>query len=300
MLKRILVAIPIIVIVALAIFVQSWVLAIFAVAVGIMCQYEVVRAMDGHGKPVVKTVSYLFAIVLAWLFLCSFHFIWDLGIAPILDVKWVFILFIIFVMVTFIASMFSKKHSAESVLNTILTLVYPQLIFSLLYLMILDAPFDPHVYLPNESQTTYYNIMVMLFMVFLPAMFSDTFAYFFGMAFGKKKLCPSISPKKTVVGCIAGIGGGILAGALIWLVFVNMTAPGGYSIEIGGLFSYIIKGGILAIVSQFGDLSASYLKRMLDIKDFGKLLPGHGGVVDRMDSILFSIPTLYILNLIII
>ncbi|HBU11360.1 MAG TPA: phosphatidate cytidylyltransferase, partial [Clostridiales bacterium] len=90
------------------------------------------------------------------------------------------------------------------------------------------------------------------------------------------------------------------AGALVWVVFENMTTPGGYRIAIGGLVNYLFKGGVLAVISQFGDLAASYLKRMLNIKDFGRLLPGHGGIVDRMDSILFCIPTLYILNYIVI
>ncbi|MDL2237246.1 phosphatidate cytidylyltransferase [Christensenellaceae bacterium OttesenSCG-928-K19] len=299
MLKRILVAIPIVVLVALAVFIQSWVLAIFVVILGVMCQYEVVRALDGNGKPVVKAVSYAFAIILAWLFLCSNHFVSDLGLEPLLTVQWVMMLFIACVMATFIAAMFTKRHTAESILNTILTLVYPQLIFALFYLMLLDAHVNLHVYSNLRDMAVYYNIMLLLFLVFLPAMFSDTFAYFFGMAFGKKKLCPSISPKKTVVGCVAGIVGGVLAGVLIWLVFENMLTISGQKVLVGSLPNFIIKGGVLAAISQFGDLSASYLKRMVGIKDFGKLLPGHGGVVDRMDSILFCIPTLYILNFII-
>ena len=130
-------------------------------------------------------------------------------------------------------------------------------------------------------------MLVVFLMVLVPAMFSDTFAYFIGMAFGKRKLCPQISPKKTVAGSVGGVVGG-LVGALL----ISMLFWGGKN-----LAGFMAAGAALGAISQLGDLSASFIKRSLNIKDFGKILPGHGGIVDRMDSILFCIPAVFILTI---
>ncbi len=105
------------------------------------------------------------------------------------------------------------------------------------------------------------------------AWFTDTFAYFSGMLFGKKKLCPDISPKKTVAGAVGGTIFGTLAAMLIFWLW-------------GHPFYFGLIGLPLSVVSQFGDLSASVIKRRFDVKDYGKIFPGHGGVLDRFDSII--------------
>ncbi len=102
---------------------------------------------------------------------------------------------------------------------------------------------------------------------------TDTFAYFSGMFFGKKKLCPEISPKKTIAGAIGGTLFGTLAGVLVmWL------AKGRPELGLAAL--------PLSIISQLGDLAASVIKRRFGVKDYGKIFPGHGGVLDRFDSII--------------
>ena len=118
------------------------------------------------------------------------------------------------------------------------------------------------------------------YFIFIGAWITDTFAYFTGMLFGKHKLIPNVSPKKTVEGAIGG--------AVFCMIFfvgygaiVNSLTP--YNISLG----LIALAGILsALVSMIGDLSMSVIKRTYGIKDYGKIFPGHGGVLDRFDSIL--------------
>ena len=102
---------------------------------------------------------------------------------------------------------------------------------------------------------------------------TDTFAYFSGMLFGNKKLCPNISPKKTVAGAIGGTLFGTLAGVVVLWIALGKPLLGLIALP-------------LSIVSQFGDLAASVIKRRFGVKDYGRIFPGHGGVLDRFDSII--------------
>lgn len=110
----------------------------------------------------------------------------------------------------------------------------------------------------------------------------DTFAYFTGHLFGKHKLIPAVSPKKTVEGAVGGI---VFGTAFLVLYGFLVGCFGDLRPRYAGL---VLIGVILTVVSQCGDLVASQLKRAFGIKDYGKLLPGHGGVMDRVDSLLFS------------
>ncbi len=123
---------------------------------------------------------------------------------------------------------------------------------------------------------------------------SDALAYWVGILFGKKKIFPKISPKKTYAGCIGGLFGGALGGAIIYLIF----ELGGFPTYTKFTFSlisdypylwYMLIGFVLAFFSEIGDLAASRVKRAVGIKDYGKLLGSHGGVLDRIDSILFTV-----------
>ncbi|MBQ7692362.1 MAG: phosphatidate cytidylyltransferase [Oscillospiraceae bacterium] len=113
----------------------------------------------------------------------------------------------------------------------------------------------------------------------------DTAALFGGTRFGKHKLAPAVSPKKTVEGALCGALSSLVTGALVWLVFRGTTpAP---------LWLCLGTSLLGTSMGQIGDLAESLLKRMIGVKDFSNLIPGHGGVFDRADSLLFSIPTVY-------
>lgn len=132
----------------------------------------------------------------------------------------------------------------------------------------------------------------LILLVFLSSATTDTFAYFIGKAIGKNKLAPHLSPNKTIEG---SVGGSIIS----TLVFLTCTILLNnyfdiFEVTSGSIALVVIIGLIASIVSQLGDLSASAIKRITGIKDYGHLIPGHGGVLDRMDSALFTAPALYI------
>lgn len=130
----------------------------------------------------------------------------------------------------------------------------------------------------------------MLIFVFFASWMTDIFAYFVGSKLGKHKLCPKISPKKTVEGLIGGILGAVLLSVLLLFVFKK------FFFEADSEFTYLeiaLFAAILSGISVFGDLAASTIKRNFGVKDFGNLLPGHGGIMDRFDSALFVMPVAY-------
>ncbi|AFY03338.1 phosphatidate cytidylyltransferase [Bdellovibrio bacteriovorus] len=108
----------------------------------------------------------------------------------------------------------------------------------------------------------------------------DTLAYVFGVLFGKNKVMPSVSPKKTWQGSVGGIIGSVVAGLICWLFLFPENSVG----------VFLLLGGISGFVGQFGDFFESLLKRVADVKDSGKIMPGHGGVLDRVDGVLFASP----------
>jgi len=119
---------------------------------------------------------------------------------------------------------------------------------------------------------------------------SDTCAYFCGMAFGKHKMAPLVSPHKTVEGGIGGLAGGVLG--LLLLKLIVSLAGGAFPVAVWQL---VVLGILASAVSEIGDLSFSVIKREYGVKDYGKLLPGHGGVLDRFDSVTFVAPLAYLL-----
>ncbi|MGO1367923.1 MAG: phosphatidate cytidylyltransferase [Senegalia sp. (in: firmicutes)] len=122
----------------------------------------------------------------------------------------------------------------------------------------------------------------LIWLIFIIAFSTDTFAYFTGRLFGKRKLAKVISPNKTIEGAIGGLIGSILA-TLIFVSFMNLK----------NLYIFILLAFLCSLASMIGDLTASKIKRYIKIKDYGNIMPGHGGVLDRFDSILFIAPLLF-------
>lgn len=147
---------------------------------------------------------------------------------------------------------------------------------------------DIYVRLGPADMAAFYIILV-----FLGAWITDAGAYFVGRFFGRHKLAPEISPNKTVEGAVGGVLCTCLsffAAALIYTAYVRAQG-GAVTIDYARL---ALASLLCAVAAIFGDLSASLIKRECNIKDFGHILPGHGGVLDRFDSIMFVAPLLFI------
>lgn len=140
----------------------------------------------------------------------------------------------------------------------------------------------------------YYNELGALtyLLIFIGAWITDVFAYFCGMLFGKHKLIPQISPKKTVEGSI----GGILFCGLSFMLYGWILRHWLHVATDFNYFLLFVYGVVVSVVSQIGDLAMSAVKRHYQIKDYGKILPGHGGILDRFDSILAVATVLFVLN----
>lgn len=130
------------------------------------------------------------------------------------------------------------------------------------------------------------NGYLLVWLIIIISWFTDTFAYFVGKRIGKSKLCPTISPNKTFEGSIGGLIGSLI-GCLIFTYLFNEKLQ----INILYIIALSITGSLIA---QVGDLFASLVKRNCKTKDFSKIIPGHGGILDRFDSILFVSPYIYI------
>ena len=132
------------------------------------------------------------------------------------------------------------------------------------------------------------NGVYLLGMTILVSVITDIAAYFVGKGCGKHKLAPIISPKKTVEG---SIGGTVFAVAILTLVAFILNVTRILQVNYGMLIIYLV---LASIVGQFGDLAMSSIKRIVGVKDYGNLLPGHGGILDRFDSLLFVLPFTYL------
>ncbi len=188
----------------------------------------------------------------------------------------ILVLFLFIVAVVFMFGIYIftfPKHTIRQMTPAVFGLIYVALTLSFLYL-IRELPHG----------------IFLVWLAYISSLVCDTCAYFAGSWFGKHKLTPKLSPKKTVEGAVGGALGAMIAGGLMgWLFYACVNC----GILVIPMFAVICLVG--SIVSMCGDLTASAIKRNGNIKDYGKLIPGHGGVMDRFDSVIFTAPMVYFL-----
>jgi phosphatidate cytidylyltransferase len=166
------------------------------------------------------------------------------------------------------------KYKAEQVASAFFAFIYAPVMLAF-------------VYLTRQDTVGIYVVWLIL----ITAWGCDTCAYVVGMTIGKRRIFPVLSPKKSLEGCIGGVVGAGLIGWLYGFFWVNRMAPG---VSMEWEIAFIC--AIAAVISQVGDLAASGIKRDVGIKDYGKLIPGHGGVMDRFDSMIVTAPVIYFLS----
>lgn len=243
--------------IALFLIVKGEALYIFAGVLSIVGMYEYYRAVKATGIKTIDFIGYIF---------CIAFYVMQL-IYPTLEIFSKLTAFMLIILFTY--EIFTRKSSVNGIVHTLFGFTYVSFLLS-------------HILFINDLQSG----DILIWLPFLTAWFTDTAAYFTGITIGKHKLCPAISPKKTIEGSVGGILGSILLTTVFGIIIRN------YNSSIG-IQDFIIIGLLCGIVSQLGDLAASYIKRNTNLKDFGNLIPGHGGILDRFDSILFTMPVVY-------
>lgn len=236
---------------------------VIVVALSLMATYEYNKAFKNIGMNPISWISYLGCFVIFFMG----------GVIPeeykIMLIKIILPLGLISSFVYIIIG--KMKRTVIDVAITVFSLLYVPFMFSFMK-QILSMPLG-----------RFYILYVLC-----GAFVSDTFAFIVGSKFGKTKLAPEISPNKTVEGSIGGICGVIIAYIILTIVgnkvfFINMN-----------VVYWVLVALAASVAGQFGDLTASTIKRFCKVKDFGNIMPGHGGILDRFDSLMFVAPIVYI------
>ncbi|RFU61560.1 phosphatidate cytidylyltransferase [Peribacillus glennii] len=223
---------------------------------------ELIRMKKIHIFSFPSIISFL----LLWLVLLPEHytgFIKDFDYSKMELILWAVILFLISTVAT------KNSFTFDDAGFLLLSVIYVGMGFF-------------YLYQTREASLAY--VFFALFTIWA----TDSGAYFVGRAMGKRKLWPEISPNKTVEGFIGGIGSSLAVG-LLFFMFSSLDAT---------LATLLLMSVLISIFGQMGDLVQSAFKRHYGVKDAGKLLPGHGGILDRLDSLIFILPILHLLHLV--
>lgn len=215
--------------------------------------YEILDSLEKGGLHPVKWVYYVYVLLLVPAYLIY-------GMAGLT------LMVLAGTMGAMGATALTREPDAKEMLAALLPAFYPALpIMAMCVLM--------------SSQAPHWRLYV--WMMFALSVGSDAFAYFFGKAFGKHKLMPKVSPNKTIEGAIGGVFGSIFAALIMYLV----SAGNGDGVP---MWVFLALAPISSVATQIGDAVASYIKRFCGVKDFGKMFPGHGGLLDRLDGIMYN------------
>ncbi len=249
-------------------FHDTFVLNLAIGAISAIMLYELLNAVKCFKIYIISFPSLLYAVLMPFF----------------VRTKYVFLVSFIYVILIFSATIFQHKHIKA--LKSLVTIAVSILISNAMSTLVIlhdSGSLAGQAYIGVESVGLMYLIMGLC-----GAWLADSAAYFVGTFLGKNKLCPEISPKKT----IEGFAGGILVTGLLFILINFIYSKIVPEIAVN-YFAVCVLGMLLAVVGTIGDLSASILKRQCGIKDYGNIMPGHGGLMDRFDSVIFVAPFLY-------
>lgn len=258
MIKRIITAIvALLVFVPIVIYSETVIFNIFIALCSLAGVYEMLSCIGLKKKYYISLPSYLLAAVLP--------FVTDGGLEGAFTAFAVYLFFLLFV------SVFLNSSLEE--ITRAFTLVFYVVISFLCMLALRRQEGGEHLF----------------YLIFIGAWVTDTFAYFCGFLFGKHKLIPKISPKKTVEGAVGAVIFCVIAFLVYAFVLNKMSICANY-------LAFGITGLVVSPISQLGDLAASLIKRRFDIKDYGNIFPGHGGILDRFDSVIAVSMLMFVLS----
>ena len=260
--------VAIIILVSILVFSATPILPLAASICALIAVFEITGCVGLRRTWVLSLTTYIFSALA--LFLVFVHFLGYIEIASFTSI--LFAVLYIYVFLIFAFTMFSKGAIKFSQAAELIALTFYILVgFIAIVLLRNVEPAGKYLYL----------------LIFIGAWMTDTGAYFVGVFFGKHKLIPEVSPKKTIEGAFGGILGCIV-GYVVFGVILNVF----FDVTVNYI-ALILLAIVISVISQCGDLIASYVKREHGIKDYGSIFPGHGGMMDRFDSIIVVAPVIF-------
>ena len=260
------------------VFMHTWFFLVFAMFLCFTATYELNRSIGLKNKPIM-----ILSLAVSTIFPIYYEYGHYLREIDGLNLKTEYLI-TVYVLVLCFLMLHNHENTKFSDVSfvAVSSLFVPFAFTRLIYFR------DIAEYYPDKGYTNAHGIFLILFILFSACM-TDTCAYFAGSLLGKHKLCPKISPKKTIEGAIGGVIGCVIANTVLYAVYSNFI----FENSANNYPSIIVASVITSIVGMCGDLTASLIKRNYGIKDFGNLIPGHGGIMDRFDSIMFVSAAFY-------
>ena len=241
-----------------AFYIGNLPLIILSALISVIGLFEFYRALGLEKKNIVY-LGYIYSII----YYCLLYFKLN---------QYIFFSVIAFLLVIFAIYVFTfPKYKTEEISLIFMGVMYIPILFSYVY-----------------NTRTYEDGKYLAWLILISSWGSDTCAYVAGSLFGKHKIAPVLSPKKSVEGSIGGVLGAALIGGIVGFIL-----SGHFKSTISPAFTCAVSCGIGSIISQVGDALASAIKRNHNIKDYGNLIPGHGGILDRFDSMIFTAPAIF-------
>ena len=260
------------------VFMHTWFFLVFAMFLCFMATYELNRSIGLKNKPIM-----ILSLIVSTIFPLYYERGHLLQQINGLNLKAEYLITTYVLVLCFLMLHNHEKTKFSDVSFVVMSSLFVPFSFTrLIYFR------DIALHHPGKGYTNAHGIFLILFILFSACM-TDTCAYFAGSLLGKHKLCPKISPKKTVEGAVGGVVGCVVANVILYAVYDNFI----FATPIHNYIPIVIASVITSIVGMCGDLTASLIKRNYGIKDFGNLIPGHGGIMDRFDSIMFVSAAFY-------
>lgn len=243
-----------------AVAVGSWYLYFFCLVASLIGMFELFRVFDMEKNPL-SYIAYISAVVM--------YIFTVLGLDHNVEI-FLYVITLVAMLIFYVSSY--PKYKINNLMTAYFGIFYVALMISFVFRL---------------------RVMPMgiyaVWLVFICSWVNDTCAYFTGYFFGKRKMTPVLSPKKTIEGALGGVAGATIVAFILGIIAANS----GDTFTGSRIFLYTISGVIGSVAAIFGDLAASAIKRDHDIKDYGSLIPGHGGILDRFDSVILAAPVVY-------